>query len=257
MSAALSEAEIAAELQHHPAATRGDAWQRAELALRLRAALLAEARRLDLAADAEDAPVRETEEESLIRQLLERAVRVADIPDEACRAEFERRAGTFRSPALFEAAHILIAADMTSPEARNAARQEAERLAAILADQPVQFARLAREHSACPTASDGGTLGQITARDVTPEIASMLLAMTPGTVCPVPVSTRHGYHLLRLDRREDGRELPFEAVREQIRDNLRRRAWLAEARRYAAPLIDEPAYRRCTDNDVRKQEIAL
>lgn len=259
MSAVLSEAEIAAELQHHPAATREAAWQRAELALRLRAALLAEARHIGLTAETGDTAIRETEEESLIRQLLDREVRVADVQDEACRAEYERYTGKFRSPALFEAAHILIAADMTSPNAREAARHEAARLAAILAEYPAEFGRLAREHSRCPTAADGGALGQITARDVTPEIATMLSAMTPGTVCSVPVPTRHGYHLLRLDRREDGRDLPFDAVREQIRDRLRQRAWLVEARRYATTLINDPASRgdgRPSRNRAQEQEIA-
>lgn len=203
--------------------------------------MLAEARRLGIVTaqdGSHDPAIRETEEESLIRQLLDRNVRVTDISDEACRAEYDRHTGRFHSPALFEAAHILIAANMTSPEARSSAKRQAEELATLVVKQPTQFAHLAREHSACPSGSDGGGLGQVTPRDVTPEIATMLLAMEPGTICPVPVPTRYGYHVLRLDRRENGRDLPFEAVREQIRDHLRRRSWLNAARRYATTLID-------------------
>jgi peptidyl-prolyl cis-trans isomerase C len=241
MTFVITEARIAEELQHHPAATREEAWQKAESALRIRMALLAEARRLGLAASEDgshDGALRETEEESLIRQILDCNLRVPDISDEACRTEYDRQPGRFRSPALFEAAHILIAADMASPEARSLARHQAEELAALVVRQPAQFPHLAREHSACPSGSDGGGLGQITPRDVTPEIATMLLVMEPGTICPIPVPTRHGYHILRLDRREIGRELPFEAVRDQIRDHLRRRSWLAAARRYAVTLIN-------------------
>ena len=242
MSAALSEAAIAAELQHHPAASREEAWRRAERALRLRAALLAEADRAGLAPEPEtDAPVRETADESRIRRLLEREVRIADVSEADCRAEFARHRARFRTPPLFEAAHILIAADMSSEDARAPARAEAVRLATLLAARPDSFARLAREHSACPSGEEGGVLGQITARDVTPEIASMLAAMTPGTICPVPVPTRHGYHLLRLDRRDAGRDLPFEAVRDRIRDHLRQRAWLAAAHAYTTTLIDVSA----------------
>lgn len=267
MSGALSEAAIAAELQHHPASSRDEAWRKAEFALRLREALLAEARRLGLDAETDaagdNAAIRETEEEGLIRRLFDRVIRVADISDAECRADYERRHGAFRSPALFEAAHILIAADMASTESREPAKLEAERLAAILAERPAQFPHLAREHSGCPSGSDGGALGQVTVRDVTPEIASMLLAMEPGTICKVPVPTRHGYHLLRLDRREDGRDLPFDSVRERIRDHLRQRAWLNAARRYAATLIDDaalPAIRGAAidfaRNDAGQQEIA-
>jgi len=261
MSSVISDAQIAEELQHHPAATREEAWQKAESALRVRMALLAEARRLGITAESDgdnDAAIRETDEESLIRQLLDRSVRVTDISDEACRAEYDRHAGRFRSPPLFEAAHILIAADKTSPEARSSAKRQAEELATLVVKQPAQFAHLAREHSACPSGSDGGGLGQVTPRDVTPEIATMLLAMEPGTICPVPVPTRHGYHVLRLDRRENGRELPFEAVREQIRDHLRRRSWLTAARRYATTLIDVvPAdFGATATDDAKDKEIA-
>ncbi|GAN81104.1 peptidylprolyl isomerase [Acidocella aminolytica] len=238
MSVVLSEAAIAAELQHHPAPNRAEAWRRAELALRLRDNLLAEAKYLGIAPRPGDGAVCELEDESLISQLLERHVQVPDISDAACRAEYDRVPGRFRSPALFEAAHILIAADMTAPLQRETAREEARRLATLLGERPGRFAALAREHSACPTGAEGGVLGQITARDVTPEIATMLQAMTPGTICPVPVPTRHGYHILRLDQREDGRELPYEAVRETIRERLRRRAWAKAARAYTATLIN-------------------
>ena len=239
MSAALSETDIAAEAQHHPAPNREEAWRRATLALRLRNALLDEARRLGIAPQHGDGAVRELEDESLISQLLERHVHVPDISEAACRAEYDDSPGRFRSPALFEAAHILIAADMAVAPQREAAREEARRLAAMLRERPGQFAALAREHSACPTGAEGGVLGQVTARDLTPEIATMLQAMTPGTICPVPVPTRHGYHVLRLDQRDDGRDLPYEAVRETIRDRLRRRAWAKAAHAYAATLIND------------------
>ena len=43
-----------------------------------------------------------------------------------------------------------------------------------------------------------------------------------------PVETRYGFHIIRLDRRIDGRELPFEVVADRIADylteNVERRA---------------------------------
>ena len=35
-----------------------------------------------------------------------------------------------------------------------------------------------------------------------------------------PVETRYGFHIIRLDRRIDGRELPFELVADRIADYL-------------------------------------
>ncbi|WP_295814917.1 tRNA (adenosine(37)-N6)-dimethylallyltransferase MiaA, partial [uncultured Nitratireductor sp.] len=48
-----------------------------------------------------------------------------------------------------------------------------------------------------------------------------LLALEPGALCAAPVETRYGFHIIRLERRHEGRELPYEAVAERIADYLR------------------------------------
>jgi peptidyl-prolyl cis-trans isomerase C len=52
--------------------------------------------------------------------------------------------------------------------------------------------------------------------------------MVPGTIHAEPVESRYGFHVVRLDRRIEGRELPFEMVHARIAEYLdemvRRRA---------------------------------
>ena len=48
--------------------------------------------------------------------------------------------------------------------------------------------------------------------------------MAPGEITAEPVATRFGHHVIRLDRRIEGRQLPFELVRERIADYLVDRA---------------------------------
>ncbi len=106
-----------------------------------------------------------------------------------------------------------------------------------------QFAALARAHSACPSASQGGNLGQITAGQTTPEFERALLALEPGSIGPEPVATSYGFHIVRLDRKHEGRDLPFELVAVRIaaylQDCVQRRA-LAQyvARLASAARID-------------------
>ncbi len=238
MSASLPEREIAAEMQFHPASSREAAWRVAEQALAVRRALLAEAMRRRIAPEDETGTVREIAEDSQIRRLIEEAVSVPDVTEEECRADYARRPERYRSPALYEAAHILIAAEMTNEGSRQAAREQAAGLIAILAAQPERFAALACAHSACPSKSAGGALGQVTARDIAPELASMLAAMTPGTLCAVPVPSRHGYHVLRLDQKSEGRVLPYEAVASRIRDTMRARVWSASVRMFISRLME-------------------
>jgi peptidyl-prolyl cis-trans isomerase C len=53
------------------------------------------------------------------------------------------------------------------------------------------------------------------------------------------VLSRFGWHVMRLDSRIEGRQLPFELVQDRIRLHLESRAWTAAAARYAAELTAE------------------
>ena len=95
-------------------------------------------------------------------------------------------------------------------------------------EHPDRFVELAQAHSRCPSAAQGGNLGQITAGQTTPEFEQALTALAPGHLCEAPVATRYGFHVIRLDRKHAGRTLPFEVVAGRISDYLcasvRRRA---------------------------------
>jgi len=99
------------QTQHHPADKPILAWQAAARALVIRELLLQEARRLDIEAEpaVDSQGRRETDDEASIRYLMESEVSTPE-PDEAtCRRYYERHPAHFRSPALYEAAHILFA----------------------------------------------------------------------------------------------------------------------------------------------------
>ena len=84
-----------------------------------------------------------------------------------------------------------------------------------------------------------GALGQLFPGDLTPEVERALVALSPGQVGGEPIRSRFGWHILRLDRRQAGRRLPFEHVHADIADQLRHRAWAGAAARYVAALADD------------------
>jgi peptidyl-prolyl cis-trans isomerase C len=213
---------IAREAQHHPARTPLEAWQAAARALAVRELLLQEARRLDIAGEAmTDGEGRwETEEEAAVRSLVEREVQTPSADSTTCRHFYEQNRRRFRAPDIYEAAHILFAASKADAAAFAEAQASAEAVLAVLREHPEQFAALAGAHSACSSAANGGNLGQITAGQVTPEFEQALFALEPGTIAPQPVATRYGFHIVRLDRKHCGRELPFELVAERIAEYL-------------------------------------
>jgi peptidyl-prolyl cis-trans isomerase C len=105
-----------------------------------------------------------------------------------------------------------------------------------LRKQPNRFEELARAHSTCPSASQGGNLGQISAGQTTPEFELALTALSPGQISPAPVATRYGFHLIRLDRKHEGRDLPFELVADRIADYLNQSVRHRAATQYIARL---------------------
>jgi peptidyl-prolyl cis-trans isomerase C len=221
---------ISRELQHHPSPTPMVAWQAAARALMIRELLLQEAGRLELSVEpATDADGRrETEQEAKIRALITREVQTPKADQATCRRYYVQNRRRFRSPDIYEASHILFAANEADPTRYARARAEAEAALAILQQNSEQFAALAAMRSACPSAAQGGNLGQITAGQTTPEFEQALSTLEPGEMCAEPVATRYGFHVVRLDRKYEGRELPFEAVADKIElylnDSVRRRA---------------------------------
>ncbi len=98
---------------------------------------------------------------------------------------------------------------------------------------------MARAFSDCPSATDGGRLGQVGRGDTTPEFEAALLSLEPGQIYPEPVQTRYGVHVLRLDRKIAGRTLPFEQVRERIAVYLEESSWRRAVAQYVALLAGQ------------------
>lgn len=213
---------IAREVQHHPARNPSESLKAAARALVVRELLLQEARRLEIVAEPLDDGEgrRETAEEASVRALVDREVRTPSADLAICRRYYEKNQQQFRSADIYEAAHILFAASKADTEAYAQAHAAAEAALALLHDRPELFAELAAANSACSSASQGGNLGQITADQTTPEFEQALFALEPGEIAPEPVATRYGFHIVRLDRKHEGRNLPFELVADRIAEYL-------------------------------------
>jgi peptidyl-prolyl cis-trans isomerase C len=231
-------AAIAAEAQNHPAPDARAAWSAAAEALVVRQLLLEEAGRLGIDAPAmTDAGNRRlTDEDALIEAVLEREVRTPTADEATCRRFYERNRARFTSPTLVEAAHILYAAPRDDAARRARALAEASAAIEVLRARPERFAELAAQHSACPSAAQGGNLGQIGPGQTVEEFERALFALEPGQLCPEPVQTRFGAHVIRAGRRVAGQLLPFDAVADRIAGYLEEASWRRAVAQYIALL---------------------
>lgn len=229
---------IAQEIGNHPAPSAEAARLAAARALAVRALLLDRARKAALEAEPEIDPEgrEETADEALMRALLDRELQIAEPTDEECRRIYDSRPDGFKTPTLTQASHILLCPAEDAPAAWAAALASASEVISQLTLDPSAFARLASSVSQCPSSGVGGSLGQLSPGDLAPEVETALAALAPGETSVTPVRSRFGWHVLRLDRRIEGRRLPFDSVHDRIADHLRQRAWAAAAARYVAEL---------------------
>lgn len=237
----IPSAAIAAEAQNHtgPKDKPGIAWRKAAQALAIRALLLQEARRRGLEPDPlELAPGRfETEEEALIRALLDAALSIAPVTEEEVRAEWARGPDRFRSAPLWDVSHILCACDPRDDEARATAEARATHLLAKLDGDARGFAAAARE-SDCGSKASGGHLGQLRPGDTVPEFEAALRQLGEGAISPAPVLSRHGWHIIRLNAIAPGHALPYQSVRPRIAQALEKAAWARASRDFVETLAE-------------------
>lgn len=239
--AEIEASAIAAEAQNHPSDDPETAWTAAAEALVVKTLLLAEAERLGVKAEAiTDAKGRElAPDDARIEALLEQEVITPKADEETCRRYYDHHNSRFTSPDLAEASHILFAARQDDEAAHKTAVADAENIIAELKDHPGRFADLAKLHSACPSADQGGNLGQLGPGQTVDEFDTFLFNLEEGQLCPVPVKTRYGAHVLQIGRKIAGETLPFEAVRAKIADYLEEASWRRAVAQYIGILAGQ------------------
>ncbi|MDG3039895.1 peptidylprolyl isomerase [Roseicyclus marinus] len=235
----IPSAAIAAEAQNHsaPKDKPGIAWRKAAQALAIRALLLQEAKRRGLTADPLELALGrfETDDEALIRALLDEALVIEPVGEEAVRAEWEKDPARYRSAPLWDVSHILCACDPRDEAECAAAEARAIALLARLDGDAKGFAAAARE-SDCGSKASGGHLGQLGPGDTVPEFEAALRSLTEGAVTPAPVLSRHGWHIIRLNATAPGQVLPYDTVRPKIAQALEKAAWARASRAFVESL---------------------
>lgn len=123
----------------------------------------------------------------------------------------------FRRPETRKARHILITINETIPEnTRAAARQRIDAIAARLIKEPQRFEEQALKHSECPTALDGGVLGDLPRGKLFPELDKTLFELKAGEMSGV-LESELGFHILRCDAITAAGVLNLEQARSHIR----------------------------------------
>jgi peptidyl-prolyl cis-trans isomerase C len=239
----IASAAIAAEAQSHeaPKGKPGLAWRKAARALIVRELLMQEAARLKLTSKPEllSEGKRETEEEALIREVLDQHADYEQPTEAEVRALWEEDPERFKAPPLWEVSHILCAAEPGDDAALAQAEARATTLLSEIGKNPKAFVRAAREHSDCGSKSNNGALGQLSPGDTVPEFEAALRVMQEGEISGEPLRTRFGFHIIRLDAVAKGAVLPYEAVAPKIKLAIEKSRWAKAVHKLTNELVGD------------------
>jgi foldase protein PrsA len=155
------------------------------------------------------------------------AVKDADIE-----ARYEAQRSAFAIPDTVRISHILVRRAAEGEAADAEAKTKAERLLEkASASQGAEFDKIAKESSDDKiSGAQGGVIPTDIVRGGNPfgaEFESQVFSAPVGVLKQV-IPTPLGYHIIRVDSRKEGRQLPLTEVKTQVRDGL-----LAEKRQQA------------------------
>lgn len=144
----------------------------------------------------------------------ENAVTIEEI-----KAYYDDNQAKFSEEEQVKARHILLMAEPDAP------KSETDKVLSRLQDIAGQiktaedFAKMAQQYGQDGTKNSGGDLGWFGKSQMVQEFADVAFALPENTLSE-PVRTQFGYHLIWVDDKKEGRQIPFEEVKDRIRHDI-------------------------------------
>ncbi|MDD4930271.1 MAG: nitrogen fixation protein NifM [Gallionella sp.] len=175
---------------------------------------------------------RELKVSAILEKVATRAVKVSEVDIELY---YLYHAEQFRRPETRLARHILLTINKDYAEnTREAAEARILEIAGRLVKDPSCFEEQALKYSECPTALQGGELGDLPHGKLYPELDEVLFKLPANGISAV-VESPLGFHILRCDAITEAAVLSREqasprirALLEQKRRRACQRAWVKQ-----------------------------
>ena len=166
---------------------------------------------------AEDEKLSETEEyksqleilkkDLLIQAGVKKVLDEVTVSDEEVKNFYDNNSEMFKGEESVRAKHILVDTEEKAQEIKTKI------------SEGVSFEEAAKEHSSCPSGSQGGDLGFFTRGRMVPEFEEAAFASAIGEISE-PVKTQFGYHLIKVEEKKPATAKSFDEVKDQLKMNL-------------------------------------
>ena len=153
--------------------------------------------------------LKKAKESLLASYALEKVINGVRITDKEIEDYYNENQDKFVSPATVNASHILVDSE-----------EKAKEIYEKIEKGEMSFEDAAKEYSSCPSKDNGGSLGDFGKGQMVPEFDAAVFAMEVGEVTKEPVQTQFGYHLIRLNSKNEGSTMPLDSIKERLGQQL-------------------------------------
>ena len=128
---------------------------------------------------------------------------------------YEKNKEQFKIPKQVHARHILVKSEKKAEEI-------IKQLKGLKGEElKKKFIELAKKESQGPTGAKGGDLGYFTASQMVLPFSKAAFSLKKGEITTKPIKTQFGYHIIYVEDTKPAQILPFEAVKDKIRQKLK------------------------------------
>ena len=154
------------------------------------------------------AQLAKVKDDLLFQYAVSKTLDAVKVTEAEIKAFYDANPDQFAGQPTVSASHILVDSE----------EKAAELLAKIQAGE-ITFEDAAAQHSSCPSSAQGGNLGQFGRGQMVPEFDQACFSMEVGELRG-PVKTQFGYHLIKVEQKNEAAVMAFEEVAENIKNNL-------------------------------------
>ena len=153
------------------------------------------------------AQLQKVKEDMLVNFAMGKALEaVKPATEEEVKKFYEENKDKFAKGESVNASHILVDTE-----------EDATALLAKINAGEISFEDAARENSSCPSAENGGNLGEFTRGQMVKEFDEAVFSMEVGEIRG-PVKTQFGFHLIKLCAKNEAKTYEFDEIKAELSD---------------------------------------
>jgi len=137
------------------------------------------------------------------------------VSDKEAKKVYEEHKKSFQRPESVHARHILL---KTEEEAKKIIEELNKTSKSKLKSK---FKELAKAKSTGPSASRGGDLGTFGRSQMVKPFSDAAFSLKAGEFTKKPVKTEFGYHVIYVEEKNSAQTIPFDEVKNRIKQNLK------------------------------------